>query len=85
MLQVSLEGMRFILSAIASLLPSCFRFSFALGHEVSFFFFVGSNILSMLFQQLIEILVFLTEKINVHSSTLPSNGYEMVNRKGNRS
>ena len=72
------------LSAIASLLPSCFRFSFALGHEVSFFC-VGSNILSMLFQQLIEILVFLTEKINVHSSTLPSYGYEMANRKVNRS
>ena len=50
-----------------------------------FFFFVGSNILSMLFQQLIEILVFLTEKINVHSSTLPSYGYEMANRKVNRS
>ena len=46
---------------------------------------MGSNILSMLFQQPIEILLFLTENINVHSSTLPSNGYEMVNRKGNRS
>ena len=49
--------MRFILSAIMPLLPSCFRFSFALGH--GYLFLVGSNILSMLFQQLIEILVFL--------------------------
>ena len=53
--------------------------------DMRYLFLVGSNILSMLFQQPIEILLFLTEKINVHSSTLPSNGYEMVNRKGNRS
>ena len=53
--------------------------------DMRYLFLVESNILSMLFQQLIEILVFLTEKINVHSSTLPSYGYEMANRKGNRS
>jgi len=52
--------------------------------DMRYLFFVGSNILSMLFQQLVEILVFLTEKINVHSSTPPSYGYEMANRKGNR-
>ena len=53
--------------------------------DMRYLFLVGSNILSMLFQQPIEILLFLTEKINVHSSTLPSYGYEMANRKVNRS
>ena len=45
--------------------------SFVLGHGVSFFFFVRSNILlSMVVQQRIVILEFSQEKASSHSSTL---------------
>ena len=41
--------------------------------DVGYLFFVGSNILlSMVVQQLVVILLFSQEKMNAHSSTLPS-------------
>ena len=59
-----------ILNVISPFLPSCWGFSFALGHGVSFS--VGSNILLMVFQQLFVVLEFLQEKMSAYLSTLPS-------------
>ena len=63
-----------ILNAVLPLLLSCCSFSFALGHGISFFFFlVGSNILlSMVVQQRVVILEFSLEKMSTPPSTLPS-------------
>ena len=60
------------LNMILPLLPSCWGFSFALGHGVSFL--MGSNILLLIVvQQQVVILEFLQEKMIAHCSTLPSN------------
>ena len=59
-----------ILNVILPLLLSCWGFSFALGHGVSFL--VGSNILLlMVVQQLVAILEF-SQKMSACPSTLPS-------------
>ena len=55
-----------ILNAILPLLPSCWGFSFALGHGVSFL--VGSNTLL----SVIVILEFSQEKMSARPSTPPS-------------
>ena len=60
-----------ILNAILPLLPSCWGFSFALGHGVSFL--VGANILQlMVVQQRVVVLEFSQEKMSACPSTLPS-------------
>ena len=58
-----------ILNAVFSLLLSCWHFSFALGHGVSFL--AGSNVLLVVVQQVV-ILEFLQEKISAHPFSLPS-------------
>ena len=61
-------GFDFIM--IVPLLPSCCSFFFAFGCGVSFL--VGSSVLlSMLFQQLVAILVLLEEEMSAHIYTLP--------------
>ena len=60
-----------ILNVIASLLPSCWGFSFA--HGERYLSLVVSHILmSMVVQQLGAILVFLHEKMSTHPSIPPS-------------
>ena len=60
-----------ILNVILPLLLSCWGFSFALGHGVSFL--LGSNILmSMVVQQLVAFLEFSQEKMSARPSTLTS-------------
>ena len=62
-------GFDFIM--IVPLLPSCCSFFFAFGRGVSFL--VGfSVLLSMVFQQLVAILVLLEEEMSAHISTPPS-------------
>ena len=66
--------MSLILNMIVFLLFSCCGFLFAFGHGVSylFYFLVGSNILlSMVLQQLVEILVFSQERMSTCPSVLP--------------
>ena len=59
-----------ILNAISPLLLFYWGFSFALGHEVSFFVCVGSIILlSMVVQRLVVNLEFSQEKMSSPSST----------------
>ena len=62
------------------LLSSCWGFSFALGHGVSFL--VGSSILLlMVVQQLVAILVF-SQKMSAHLSTQPSWLTQYANKFG---
>ena len=56
---------------ISPLLPSCWGFSFAVEHGVSFFFFEGSNILLLtVVQQGVVILEFLQEKTSTRPPSL---------------
>ena len=69
-----------ILNVILPLLPSCWGFSFAFGHRISFM--VGSNIfLSMVIEQLDAILECSQEKMSICLSTLPSCGNLMNSMK----
>ena len=58
-------GMRFDFVMIVPLLPSCCGFFFAFGSGIFFFFLVGSSIiLSLIVQQLVEILVFCQKEVS---------------------
>ena len=66
-----LEGKGFCFIMIAPFLPSHCGFSFVPG--LGYLFSVGSSaLLSMIVQQLLEILVLLQKKMNVHPSPLQS-------------
>ena len=72
-----------ILNAIVPLLPSCWGFSFALGHWVSFF--DGIQHSSMVVQQQVVNLEF-SQEMSACPSTLPSCRFiKPVNPKGNQS
>ena len=60
-----------ILNVILHLLPSCWGFSFALGHGVSFFGGIQHSPVNSFHQQVV-ILEFSQEKISAHPSTVPS-------------
>ena len=61
----------FFLNVISPLIPSCWGFSFAPGHGVSFL--VRPNILlSTVVQQQVVIFEFLQENMSTHPSTAPS-------------
>ena len=63
--------MGFDFTVIAPILPSHCGFSFVFGCGVSFL--VSSNVfVSVIFQQLVVILVFSQEGVRAHPSTLPS-------------